>query len=408
MTQTLVRQATVTPQEDARRRVAYPVGASVTVDDLGAADCAEVVAELRSAEPVSWVPAIGGWLVTSRGGAREFLGRNAPVTVEAEENLVRASLGRMMLTVDGDEHARMRKPLEWPFRVNTVRELFGAEIAELADDLVDGFAESGEVVLDDAFAMPFAVRMSGQSLGLSFAEIERIDAFYSAFAGAMVYDGDPAPVRAAEAARAELDEILLSEIARGRANSGHSLTSVLAQDSRGLTDQEIADQLRVVMFGAIETIQASVLSTVYLLLQHPDQADAVRADPTLLDGAQEEARRLIPPVAFVERWTREDFAVAGVTIPAHEFVGVSVVATNRDPETFEDPDRFDIRRTNANKGLSFSFGPHACLGIHMARLQTTIAVESLLSRLPGLTLVDADAPTGFTFRRPTSVRVRWS
>ena len=407
MVDVLIRQRAVPAAEDAERRSRFPLGASLRFEDLERAGHEHRIDELRAAEPVSWVPAIGGWLVTSRADAREVLGRNPKVTVEAEQNLVRSSLGRMMLTVDGDEHARMRKPLEWPFRVNRVQELFGEPVRALAHELVDGFAPDGAVVLDQSFAMPYAVRMSGHSLGLSFEEISRIDAFYSAFAGAMVYDGDPTPQREAEAARAALDEILLAELRRNRESPGASLTSALAQDSNGLTDQEVVDQLRVVMFGAIETIQASVLTTLYLLLTHPDALAAVRRDPTLLDIAQEEARRLVPPVAFAERWTREPLVVAGVEIPADEFVGVSILGANRDPDTFAEPDRFDVRRPNANKGLSFAFGPHACLGIHMARLQTSIALDVLLDRLPGLALTDAEPPSGFTFRRPTDVRVRW-
>jgi cytochrome P450 len=163
----------------------------------------------------------------------------------------------------------------------------------------------------------------------------------------------------------------------------------------------------VIMFGAIETIQASIMNTLLLLLQYPEQLAAVRDDAALLMAAGEEARRLIPPVSFAERWTRQPVLVGGVSIPAGEFIGVSILAANRDPETFEDPARFDIRRKNSARALVFSFGPHTCLGLHIARLETSIALGEILARLPGLRLTAHEPPSGFAFRRPAVMHLAW-
>jgi hypothetical protein len=149
------------------------------------------------------------------------------------------------------------------------------------------------------------------------------------------------------------------------------------------------------------------MNTLLLLLRHPEALAAVRADPALLGPAAEEARRLIPPVTFVERWTRETTTVAGVEIPPGEFIGVSVLGTNRDPATFTRPLEYDLHRPNTSRALTFSFGPHACLGLHLARLQTTIALRRLLDRLPGLSLGELEEPAGFAFRRPATMQVTW-
>lgn len=406
----LVDQRTLTATEAAQRAERFPVGAAVAFADLEQAGREHVIDQLRETEPVTWLPALGGWLVTGHAPAREALSARTATTVEAEQNLVRHSLGTMMLTVDGEEQKRMRKPLEAPFRVQTVADRFAPAIRDLVDELLDRMVAepSGEAELGRAFAAPYAVRMAGRALGLALHDVDRIDGFYAAFAGAMVYDGDPEPQRRADAARAELDELLHAELARSRRHPGDSLTSALAHDSQGLTDDEVVAQLRVVMFGAIETIQASVMSTLLLLLQHPDQCAEVVADPGLLDAAGEEARRVIPPVAFVERWTRQPVTLGGVEIPSAEFVGVSVVGANRDPAVFDDPLAFRVRRPNAQRSLSFSYGPHACLGLHLARLQTSLAVGGILARLPGLSLASFDPPEGFAFRRPATLTVRWS
>ena len=406
----MITQADVAESIDAARREQFPRGAAVTLDDLTSAGREHVLDELREHEPVTWMPALGGWLVTSRDAAREVLSPAAPMTVEVEQNMVRNSLGPMMLTSDGESHDAQRRPFEAPFRNRDIELRYGERIAALAHRLIDelgpGAAAGEPFDLGARFASPFAVLMAGELLGLSLHDTERIDGFYSDFAGAMEYSGDPEPMRRADAARRELTALLLDELASARRSPGHSLTSQVANDdSHGLSDDELAAQLRVVLFGAIETIQASVMNTLYLLAEHPDQEAAARDDRSLLAGAQEEARRLIPPVSFIERWTAAPVTIAGVDVPAREFIGVSVLAANRDPAHFDYPLRFDLTRPNASRSLSFSFGVHACLGLHLARAQTSGAINALWDRLGQLTVVDTVAPEGFAFRKPALMRV---
>ena len=182
----LVHRAQVDPATDAARRARFPAGAALTFADLEEAGHEPALDELREAEPVSWVPAIGGWLVTSRLAAREVL-RNPAATVEARENLVRASLGVMMLTSDGDDHARLRKPFEPPFKLGTVEQAFAGVIRGQATSLLDGLAAAGGGEIGEEFAAPFAVRMAGRLLGISLEDTRQISAFYAAFAAAMVY-----------------------------------------------------------------------------------------------------------------------------------------------------------------------------------------------------------------------------
>lgn len=392
----MLDQVVVSESEDAQRRQAFPAGAAVTLADLEEAGREHVLDELREREPVTWLPALGGWLITAREPARQILLPKSGATVEAEQNMVRASLGRMMLTVDGEEHERYRQPFEVPFRARESERLFGDSIRAYARELIsriDARSAREGVELTEAFAAPFAVGVAAQVIGLPLDDVRRIDGFYSAFAAAMEYTGDPEPLQRAEAARAELTALLLE---------GQSQV-VEASD---LTPEEVAAQLRVVMFGAIETIQASVLTTLMLLLQHPESMAQVRADRSLLAGAVDEAIRWMPPVAFMERWTREPVTLAGVEIGEREFVGVSVIAANRDPSVFAEPLRFDIHRSNARHGLSFSSGEHHCLGVHLARMQTVIALEEMLEAWPSIDLVSVTPPSGFAFRRPADMVVR--
>lgn len=408
MTAEWINQRQVSEAVDAARRVRFPVGASIEFSDLEVAGREFRLDELREVEPVSWVPAMGGWLATSREAARAMLLPKAGGSVQAHENLVRASLGTMMLTTDDPEHTRLREPFEAPFRAREAEARFRLFITAEADALIDAMIASGdEAELLAQFAAPFAVHVAGEVIGLPLGEHARIDGFYGAFAEGMVYDGDPRRQVSADSARTELNEILMAELVGRRREPDGSLTSEVLAHAGSLSDDEIVAQLRVVMFGAIETIQASVSNTLMYLLQHPDQFRDAVSYPHLIRGAVDESLRLMPPVAFTERWMRHDTELAGVVVPAGEFIGASVIAANRDPQVFADPLRFDMRRDNARKGLAFSFGEHHCIGVHLARMQTAIALERLLVRLPGLTLVDVTPPAGFAFRRPERLVVSW-
>jgi cytochrome P450 len=404
----LVPQIVLDEAQEAERCQRFPLGAAIEFADLEEHARAGALDRLRAAEPVSWVPALGGWLVTSHALGREVLGRRKDFTVWAEPNLVRASLGVMMLTSDGDEHDRQRLPFDEPFRLRPVRERFEAPVSSRVDALLARLAPEGACELAADFAAPFAVGVAGDILGLSLDDVPKIRGFYDAFAGAMDYDGDPEPQRRADEARAAFNEILLGELARVRRTPDTSITAAVANNAElELSDDEIVAQLRVILFGAIETVESMVLNSVLMLLRHPEELAAVKSQPELLPSAIEEALRLIPPVAFIERWTPAPTTLGGIELLRGEFLGVSTLACNRDPEVFPDPQRYDVRRGNARHQLAFSFGLHYCLGVNLARLQGAIALRALLERLPGLELVDAPDPHGFAFRKPPELHLRW-
>lgn len=404
----LITQVDIDPSEDARRRERFPLGAALSLEDMERAGREHVIDAVRDSEPITWMPALGGWLVTGRELARTVLAPKSSLTVMCEQNMVRASTGFHMLTVDEPEHQRQRAPFEQSFRAREAAQLFQDPIEHAADELLRGIAGRGECELGAAFASPFAVRMAAHVIGLPLGDVHLIDGIYSDFANAMVYDGDPEPLRRAETARATLDSLLLPQLAQAREAGATSLAAHALRDpANDLTDAEVVDQLRVIMFGAIETIQASVMNTIMYLLENPSMLAQVLADSELVVGAVDESIRLMPPVAFVERWTTEPFEIGGVSIGSGEFIGVSALAANRDPALFDNPTRYDIHRANSRHGLSFSYGEHHCLGVHLARLQTTLAVQALLRSLPGLRLISCDAPEGFAFRRPAQLQIAW-
>ena len=407
-TDRFVQQVEVDEASDKARQQQFPVGATIEFDDLEEHARLGALDRLRNEEPISWVPALGGWLVTSHELGSEVLRRRSGFTVEADTNLVRASLGSMMLTTDPPGHSRLRSPFDEPFRASEVHARFEAGVRSRIEGLLSSASEQGDGDFVNKVAEPFAIGSAAEALGLSLDDVPKIQGFYNAFAGAMVYNGDPEPQRLADVARSELNEILLAQVQRLRTEPDVSVTSTVANAGElEIDDDELVAQLRVILFGAIETVESMITNALYLLLGSPDQLLAVRSDLDLTGNAVEEGMRLIPPVAFIERWTDSETMLGGVALGRGEFIGVSTVAANRDASVFPEPERFDVRRTNANRHLAFSLGAHHCLGLNLARLQGDIAVRATLERFPNLMLVSAPQPNGFAFRRPSELHLRW-
>jgi cytochrome P450 len=135
---------------------------------------------------------------------------------------------------------------------------------------------------------------------------------------------------------------------------------------------------------------------------------AIRADRALVANAVEESLRLEPAAGRVDRFATEDVTIDGAEIRRGDLVVVSLTAANRDPATYADPDRFDAARSNARTHLTFAQGPHACVGLHLARLEAAAALEAVLDGWPGVHLADgATPPSGVVFRKPRSVPVAW-
>ena len=164
------------------------------------------------------------------------------------------------------------------------------------------------------------------------------------------------------------------------------------------------------MFGAIETAEGMTANALWHLLSTPGLVDRIQKDRTLIPALVEESLRLEPAAAFVDRYSTRESQLGTVAIPAGDLVTVSLLAANRDPSVFEDPDTLDLDRDNARQHVSFVQGPHGCIGLHLARLETTKALEAILDGLPALKLDGASstAPTGLIFRKPDAVYAEWT
>ena len=159
-------------------------------------------------------------------------------------------------------------------------------------------------------------------------------------------------------------------------------------DGTKLTDTEIFAFLKLLFPAGADTTYLGLGSTILGLLTHPSELAKMVADPAgRAAAAAEEGVRWNPPVPLLPRRNRADIVWHGTAIPAGTHLLFGIGAANRDPAVFDDPDRFDIDRVIPNT-LTFGFGVHFCLGVHLARAELAIALRVLFERLPRLRLVD--------------------
>ena len=376
------------------------LGADITLAELDTEPYA-VLARLREHEPVSWVAALDGWLVTRRDLCIKVMRDAETFTVDDPRFSTAQVVGPSMLSLDGAEHRRHRDPFAAAFRRSEVMERFSDRVGAEAHALVDGLAPKGHAEVRRDLAGPLAVRVVAAAIDLLEVEPAVVLGWYDKIVGAVdrISAGGAAGTDARDA-MASLDH-----------HVGRSMTQgdgVLAQATATLEPDEIVSNAAVMMFGGIETSEGMTTSLFWHLLTTPGALDAVRADRSLIANAVEESLRLEPAAGRVDRYATSDAELGGTVIPRGDLVIVSLTAANRDPAFFSSPDTFDLTRPNARNHLAFAQGPHACVGLHLARLETHSALVAALDGWPAMRLGDgATAPTGVVFRKPRSLPVRW-
>ncbi|MDT7763920.1 MAG: hypothetical protein QOC63_3340 [Mycobacterium sp.] len=316
-------------------------------------------------------------------------------------------MGRTLLEKEGAEHHASRALVSPAFRAKLM-ERWRSELVEVVvHELIDRFAGRGRADLVREFTFAFPVQVIARLMGLPRSDYVRFQRLSIELLN-VVYDWDRGI-----AASASLKEYFGTVLAERRRDPQDDLISELAEseiDGERLTDDEVFAFLLLILPAGVETTYRASGNLLVALLTEPALMDAVRADRGMLSGAIEEALRWEPPISTVVRVAARDCELGGMAVPEGTNVSVSVAAANRDPLHYPDPDRFDPRRTNIAH-LTFGAGPHMCLGMHLARMESAVAINALLDRLPDLRL-DSTAPppavTGVAFRSPATLPVEFT
>ena len=316
-------------------------------------------------------------------------------------------MGRTILEREGADHRAGRALVSPSFR-SALLDRWRCELVEVVvHELIDGFAPRGRAELARDFTFAFPVQVIARIMGLPRQDYPRFQRLSIELLN-VVYNWD-CGIAASAALKAYFTEIL----AERRRNPQDDLITMLSQteiEGARLTDDEIFAFLLLILPAGVETTYRASGNLLVALLTEPEQLDALRANPGMVRGAFEEALRWEPPITTVMRVAARDCELGEVAIPAGTNVSVSVAAANRDPKRYPDPDRFDPSRRNIAH-LTFGGGPHLCLGMHLARMEATVAINALLDRLPDLRL-DPSTPTphisGMAFRSPAALPVEFT
>lgn len=387
------------------------LGAAVTLDALSR-DPYPIFQRLREAEPISWIDQLEMWYVTRYEHVQQVLADPAKFTTRFESSTIFDTFGAQMLTSDGSEQRRYRDQFRAAFTPAAIRSTMEAPVRECAAVLVSTIQPNGNAELRTAFAARLPVLSMLAMFGLPFSEEPRVRHWYDSFEEALANFRHVPAIRAnARKNVSEFHALLQQHIAAIAGKRAGTLLSELVNKPapERLTDEEIKRNLSIVFFGGISTVEALILDSLYALFTHPAIYCRVCSNHSLIPAVLEEVMRWVSPVQSAIRHATTDVELGGVQIRAGDTVSCMLGAANRDPTVFPEPDSFNIDRHNLRKHLGFAYGPHSCLGLHLARLEARIGLETLLSLLPDLR-PSHDEPLiveGYEFRQPKQLRVSW-
>ncbi|MGZ6953419.1 MAG: cytochrome P450 [Acidimicrobiia bacterium] len=312
-----------------------------------------------------------------------------------------------LVGMDEPEHRRLRNLVAQAFRQRTLEHWDEDVVVPVVDEMIDGFAARGSADLVSEFTYHYPAMVIAEILGLPRADHD----FFQPRALAVIN----VAVRPEEGivASEELRDYFEGFMEERRRDPGTDIISELVQaelDGETLGDEEIFSFLRLLLPAGAETTYRATGSFLYGLLTNTDQLDALRADLGLMPQAIEESIRWEGPLLITSRECATDTEIGGVEIPRGGMVTVNVGSANHDETRWDRPDEFDIFRA-PQPHIAFGHGVHMCLGMHLARMEMSAAVNRLFDRCPNLRIdperweADDVHIHGERFRSPTTLPV---
>jgi cytochrome P450 len=377
---------------------------------------------LRETQPVNLTPD-GMWRVSRYddvvrllkevpAGMRQTDGRMPGQS--AEEGVVEPP--GFMLLQDPPVHTRLRKLVAKAFTPRAV-ESWRPRMEAITKDLLDSVAERGTMDLIADLALPVPSTLICELMGVPIEDRDKFTQWTADATHGLAAVRGRAPddiVERVEAARLGLAGYFNGLVEERRKNLSDDLLSVLIQaeeDGDKLSPGELLANGIGLLIAGFETTIGLIGNGLTTLIRHPDELAKLRARPELIESAVEECLRYSGPILMTVRILHEDARFGDFVIPKNDEVLAVLANANRDPEHFDDPERFDIERYargNATAHLSFGGGVHHCLGAHLARLETQIAIGQLVARLDGLELLSERTEWGRSlFRVPARVPIRF-
>ena len=295
-----------------------------------------------------------------------------------------AAINKHMLMADPPDHTRLRELVHKAFTPRIIENL-QPRIQQITDDLLDSVQAQGGMDLREEFALPLPIIVIAELLGIPLDDRPKFREWSNTILFSGV-DGDPERM---STAALEFIMYFHTMFDQRRAEPQDDLISGLVQveeDGDKLDAQELISMVFLLLLAGHETTFNLITNGTLTLLKNPESLRHLRENPALIHTAVEEMLRYEGPLGTsTMRWVMEDLEIRGQKISKGDLVLSSLLAANRAPEVFADPQTFDITR-DPNKHIAFGHGIHYCLGAPLARLEGVIAFNTLLRRLPNLQL----------------------
>ncbi len=314
-----------------------------------------------------------------------------------------------LLESEGETHDRLRKVVFREFTPAAMLK-FREEIQRFVDNLLDELSDRDEIDFVSDFAVHIPGHVIGKVLGVPDEDCPLLRTWSENVVRFFDVGRGEEDKRIAEQSTKEFYEYLSDLVKEGNGRKHSDLMTRLleAKQSGEISEDEmIATAMLILMAGHGSTIDV-LGSGMHALLKFPDEHRRLRDDPGLMKTAVQEMFRYESPLPYFHRFATEDCDVAGQAFKAGTRFGVLYGAANRDPERFDDPDRFDAGR-NPNRHKAFGGGTHFCLGNHLARLDMDVIFSTLNARFKRIEL-SGETPVykrGLSVRGPETLKLAW-
>jgi len=381
------------------RSIASPFGDIDILDPKTHTDAWPLYTWLREKAPVYWEPNNEIWVVSGYDEIIE-VARQPKIYCSSEGNVPKLPPDPSFINLDGRDHIQRRKLIHGYFTPKAIRKMTES-IRAAVDTLIDNVIETGRCNFVQDIARPLPMNIIGHMLGIPEEHHADVADWMDVF-----MTGGNGPLHVTD----EVNEAFINfgalhfQLAdERRENPQDDLLSLWLQaeiDGVPLDDDQLLFEHTMMIIGGGETARAALAGGVKLLAEHPDQRAWLAENiETGMKGAAEEAVRYVCPFVRMSRTATQDADLFGNPIRKGEEVLMLYPPANRDPNKFENPDTFDIRRPWPHKSLAFGHGHHFCLGAFLARAEIGIAIEQMLKRMPDWRVVGEPVLTESSFLR---------
>jgi cytochrome P450 len=341
------------------------------------ADPYPIYAKWRKEQPIWWAEDVQGWVLSRYDDVRAVLKDPASWSSEVPAGRSDSTVSLPLLHDDPPRHTSLRAIVNRSF-TSRIMKAIEADVALVVEQLLNAIDVEQPVDIAEALTIPLPVALIAHFMGIPF---DRKDDF-KRWSDSLTATGTAKSMEARMPDIMEMMAFFRDEIPKRRASPGDDLISkvVAAEvDGEPLTEETIVGYCQLLLIAGNETTTNLLSNLLHYVADHPEVWSALRESDDNIDAAIEECLRFEPPVHWISRNALSDCTFHGQEIVKGQTVYTVLGSANRDPEHYDDPDRFRLDRPRSDHH-TFGHGIHFCIGAPLARMEARYALKGMLKR----------------------------